>query len=122
RRGAAVGEDRPRCLEAAAVGGDRGAGAAAPYLDPLDRGVAEHLTALRPQPPHQGGGDVPRPALGDRVAVLLAKPAEDPAEEAATGTVGGEVGMEGVAGDQPGGALSAELLLGHPPRRQQREA
>src|ERR1700710_2420337 len=51
-----------------------------------------------------------------------AGPAEAQGEEAAAGALGGEVGVQRVAGEQPTGALAAEALVGQAPRRQQAEA
>jgi hypothetical protein len=121
-RRAAVGEDCAPSLEAAPVGRERRASAPAPHLNTLDRRLADHFAAPISQPLHQRPGDFAGAALRDRVAVLLAEPAEEPAEHAAAGALWRQVGVEGVAGDQPAAALAPEALLRHPPRRQQREA
>jgi hypothetical protein len=67
------------------------------------------------------GGQLRGPALRCREAVLLAQPAQHPAEQAAARRLRREVGMEGIAGQQPGGAVPAEALLGEPPHREDGE-
>ena len=62
-------------------------------------------------------GQLPGAALGHREAVLLAEAAEHPAEQAAAGGVGRQVGVQRVAGQQPGGAVAAKALLGQAPHR-----
>jgi hypothetical protein len=122
RRGAAVGEHRPRGVVRLAAGGAHAGHAAAAREDLGHLGVADDLPALGLQAPGERLRQ-PAGATGcDRPAERLPDPAQHPAVERAAGAVGRDVGVQGVAGQQPGGAVAVELLLDVPAQRQDPEA
>ncbi len=89
--------------------------------DLRDAGVADQRPALRPEAPHQCSGELSGSADRHRPADLLAQHRHHPAHEPAARSIGKEVGVHRAAGQQQGGALAGERLLGHPPGGQGEE-
>jgi hypothetical protein len=105
-RAADLDADGPAALDDHAVGG----------------GAAAQRPALGDEPPGEGAGQLTGAALGHGVADGLADHGEQPAEHAARRRLGGQVGVQGVAGEQQAAAGAAERLVRHPPDGQQGEA
>ena len=97
-------------------------GPAAPNQHCVDADVALQLPPVRPSRSHQRGGQLAGAPLGHGEAALLAEAAQHPAEQATAGGFGGQVGVQRVAGQQPGAARRHRILLGQAAHRQQREA
>ncbi len=115
-----VGEHPSRCADRLAVVEHDGHRPPVAHLDAPHRRVAPHHPTPCDKSPHERGGELARAALGDGEPVLLAEAGEQPAEEAARRDVGAEVAVHRVAGDEQGGAVAVELLLGETAHREQR--
>jgi len=120
--GADVGHHRPPGRHLVAAGGDDGHRPAAPHHDPGHPGAAQEPPTPGFEPGDQRRRQPPGTPLGDGEADLLPQAAQQPPEEARGRAVGGQVGVEGGAGEQQPRPLPRELLLGQALHRQHPEA